>query len=301
MSETAGSLLRRARTAQGLHIAALAASLKVPPRKLELLETDRYDELPDAAFVRALAITLCRALKIEAGPVLALLPRSASDTGGLDHVAAGLNEPFRERPDRHVPSDWSGLAMPGLWGTGLLLVAAAAVYLWPELRGAGEWVRESVKTMPALFSEKPVSGLSTDVAAPAAGPMLSASMAAKSPEGATTAAQGPGSAAVITEPAVVSTSASTTVPEPAAGAQLVAGSGVLHLSASSSSWIEVFDGRGRPLLSRTLQPGEDVALDGAPPFKLTVGNAAATRLRFHGEAIDLVARARNNVARIELK
>ncbi|WP_374684976.1 helix-turn-helix domain-containing protein [Rhizobacter sp. J219] len=42
--DTAGSLLRQARVAKGLHIAALATSIKVAPRKLELLEADRYDE-----------------------------------------------------------------------------------------------------------------------------------------------------------------------------------------------------------------------------------------------------------------
>src|SRR5688500_5851649 len=42
---TAGSLLRAARQAQGLHIAALAATIKVSHRKLEFLEADRLDEL----------------------------------------------------------------------------------------------------------------------------------------------------------------------------------------------------------------------------------------------------------------
>ena len=52
---SAGRLLREAREKQGLHIAALAAAIKVSPKKLELLESDRFDELPDATFTRALA------------------------------------------------------------------------------------------------------------------------------------------------------------------------------------------------------------------------------------------------------
>ena len=52
---TAGTLLRAAREKQGLHIAALAAAIKVSPRKLDALENDRWHELPDATFVRALA------------------------------------------------------------------------------------------------------------------------------------------------------------------------------------------------------------------------------------------------------
>ena len=47
---SAGAMLRAAREKRGLHIAALAASIKVSPRKLEALEADRYAELPDLTF-----------------------------------------------------------------------------------------------------------------------------------------------------------------------------------------------------------------------------------------------------------
>ncbi len=70
---TAGALLRSAREASGLHIAALAVSMKVPVKKLEALEADRYEALPDAVFVRALASGVCRALKVDPEPILAKL------------------------------------------------------------------------------------------------------------------------------------------------------------------------------------------------------------------------------------
>ena len=59
---SAGTILCQAREAAGLHIAVLAVSLKVPVAKLEALETDRLDELPDAVFARALAASVCRQL-----------------------------------------------------------------------------------------------------------------------------------------------------------------------------------------------------------------------------------------------
>ena len=77
-------MLRAARRAQGLHISMLAASIKVTQRKLESLEADRYDELPDMTFTRALAKTVCRSLKIDEAPVLALLPRLGEQS--LDRV-----------------------------------------------------------------------------------------------------------------------------------------------------------------------------------------------------------------------
>ena len=68
--------------------------IKVAPRKLEALEADRYDELPDLTFTRALAQTVCRALKIDAEPVLAKLPPA----GDRPKLGAG-----RRRPERAVP------------------------------------------------------------------------------------------------------------------------------------------------------------------------------------------------------
>ena len=66
-----GELLRAAREAQGLSLDHLAATLKVTPAKLAALEDGRLDQLPDAAFARALAQTMCRVLKIDAAAVLA--------------------------------------------------------------------------------------------------------------------------------------------------------------------------------------------------------------------------------------
>ncbi|NJM43298.1 MAG: helix-turn-helix domain-containing protein [Brachymonas sp.] len=74
-SKSAGQMLREAREAHGLHVAALAVSMKVPVKKLEALEADRLEDLPDAVFVRALASSVCRALKIDAAPILAKLPQ----------------------------------------------------------------------------------------------------------------------------------------------------------------------------------------------------------------------------------
>jgi cytoskeletal protein RodZ len=58
-------MLRDARHAAGIHIEALAVALKVPVSKLEALEADNYQVLPDAVFVRALASSVCRSLKID--------------------------------------------------------------------------------------------------------------------------------------------------------------------------------------------------------------------------------------------
>ena len=54
-------------------------------------------------------------------------------------------------------------------------------------------------------------------------------------------------------------------------------------------------------MQRRLEPGEFVGLEGTPPFRVTIGNAVATQLSFRGQAVDLKAATRDNVARLQLE
>ena len=77
--------------------------------------------------------------------------------------------------------------------------------------------------------------------------------------------------------------------------------GVAVLRASDATWVEVVDAGGQVLVQRQLQPGESLGLNGILPFKLKIGNAAATQLQFRGQGVDLAPVTRDNVARLELK
>lgn len=272
---TAGTLLRQARQAQGLHIAALSAAIKVSQRKLELLESDQFDQLPDATFTRALAQTVCRTLKVDAAPVLALLPPPKGHR--LDEIAEGLNTPFRERPGRIEPKDWVSVASPLVWVAGLVLVAAVFVYFMPA-----SWVGSVRSAASEAVQKAPVSA--------AAAPSAPVAVAAPAPS-------------TVTEvlPAA---------PEPAVSASLVeapqnpfeaAAAGVLQMHTTAQSWIEVTDARGKTLIARTVEPNEDVGVDGVMPLKVRIGNAGATQVLFRGQSIELGAFTRDNVARLELK
>jgi len=285
---TAGGLLRRAREAQGLHIAALAASLKIPQRKLEALERDRHDELPDATFTRALAITVCRALKVDAAPVLALLPRAGE--GALDQVMGGLNTPFHERDGAVEPSLGALFRHPVAVIVGLLLVGAVALWLWPRADGSGLLPTSAEPAVSPLPSDtSPATMSPQDAQAPAE---TTAETPAPTPSGAAVAAAEP-----VPE---ASAAGNASTPEPPVAVP-AAGAGLVALRTRDASWIEVVDGGSRTLLSRIVQPGEAVTLDGRLPLRLTIGNAQATELRFRGQPVDLAPLTRDNVARVELK
>lgn len=280
---TAGGLIRAARERQGMHIAALAAAIKVAPRKLDALEHDRYDELPDATFTRALAQTVCRTLKVPPQPVLALLP--AAEASALDHVTGALNQPFRDRPSREDHSPLVVAAVrPMVWAGLALLVAALALYLVP----VGVWQQWLATSAAGVATPSvPVTVAATSTVAPMwppAGPPASAVAGTEQP------ASVPASAASVAPVAQVLSAASAADDAP-----------MLQLRAESASWVDVRDGRGQPLLSRTVQRGETVAVDGALPLRLTIGNAPATRLNFRGRPVDLAPVTRDSVARLELQ
>lgn len=274
---TAGGLLRQARQAQGLHIAALAAAIKVTPRKLELLESDQFDQLPDATFTRALAQTVCRTLKVDAAPVLALMPPPRGHR--LEEISEGLNTPFRERPGRLEPGDWVSFASPLVWVAGLLVLAALVVYFMPA-----SWVpaaRERLSPVPVVTVPATVTEVASAavVVAPAASAVVE----------------------TLLPPVAAGPAASAGVAEMPANPVEAVPVGVLQVHADERSWVEVTDARGRSLISRLVEAGEDVGLDGVLPLKVRIGNAGATKVVFRGQPLELGAFTRDNVARLELK
>ena len=275
---SAGAQLRAERERQGLHIAALAVTLKIAPRKLDALENDRYGDLPGLPFTRALAISVCRALKIDAAPILARLPEIAPQLG---RFGSGLNTPLPARgPRTSLGGRWPRQGWAVL--APLALVVAAAVLLWlPQ-----EW-------LPAPPS------------ASAPGDPTSSPPSAALAEG-VTVAQDAAPAAAAQEPVLITSalnvpveSVSALLPE-APLANTAAASGLL-IKTQARSWVEVYDARGRTLLSRLLLAGETVSVQGVLPLKVTVGNITATTLTWQGKAVNLGEHARDNVARLDLQ
>jgi len=302
---SAGALLRQARERRGLHIAALAASIKVAPRKLEALEADRYDELPDLTFTRALAQTVCRALKIDAEPVLGKLPQ-AGDLPRLSRLGEGINAHYRDASTRRDPGEFGLLRKPVFWATALVLLAALALALLPERwvpwrAGAPASMRPTGSVPPTTSGSSPTSG--TAVATLPAEP-ASATGSITLP-----AAVGNAATAVVAAASALIDSVQALPPEVLSGpvtgpieSKLVAGpsGNVLQVKAIAASWVEVQDARDTVLLSRSLQAGESLVLEGVLPLRLTIGNAAGTQLSFRGAAVDLGPNTRDNVARLQL-
>lgn len=294
---TAGDLLRQARQAQNLEIDALASMIKVTPAKLEALESGQHDQLPDANFTRALAMTVCRSLKMDPAPILAALP--AAKAIPLAPQKPALNQPFKESRganlsfDSGESFDLKAVLKPQWLAPILLLVASLVVYFMPNTVQWPRWAVESdqpAAVQPMVAS--PASALVASVpsvqeaSAPGAVPSQPAAVAASA-----VAAESAASQPVMLAPAAAATSS------PAFNG---GNSGSLLLTSRQPAWVEIRDGRS-VLLSRTLSEGETVTLAGTPPFKLHLGNSSALAVVYQGQTVDLASHTQNNVARLELK
>ncbi|RDD92649.1 helix-turn-helix domain-containing protein [Acidovorax sp. BoFeN1] len=303
MSVTAGALLRDAREAAGLHIAALAVALKVPVAKLEALEADNFSALPDMVFVRALASSVCRTLKIDPQAVLALLPQGEGPRLSAGDV--GLNAPVKGFAGRSSAAPFKGAGTRSfVWAVGLLLIGAALMMFLP--RGLDADLSALLK-QPETTTKipMPTGNVAQEIsvavgaeqrvpsAAPAAAAAAAVGVGVELPAGESIKPAG-----IASHPIVLpSVEASAPSSAPAADAP----SGVLAFKARSESWIQVRDAAGALVLQRNLAPNELVSVSGVLPLAVVIGRADATEVFVRGKPYDIGPVSRENVARFEVK
>lgn len=275
---SAGEMLRQARESLGLHLEMVAAALKVTPQKLQALEDDRLDALPDAVFARALAASTARILRIDPGPVLAKLPGAARD--GLAQADRSMSGNIRADAQRTSARVGGGLSRPLMVLVALLLAAAALLYWVPQ--SAVEWVGQTLSrwTSRESATEAPSAA---PTAAPAAAP------------GTVVESVTPTLPVAPTPPVPA---LATPVPVPAAAPASV---DLVTFSARDEAWIKVTEG-GRVLLERTLKAGESASVNGTPPLSVVVGRAAGVDVQVRGQPFALAPLTRGGgVARFEIK
>ncbi|NBQ90583.1 MAG: helix-turn-helix domain-containing protein [Betaproteobacteria bacterium] len=291
-----GAVVRAARQARGQTLQHLSILLKISERRLQAFEDERWDDVGDRTFVRALAQSLCRHLGLDPQPVLQSLPvpvaewHRPADQGRLS-AAAMASTPSIRRPVRM--RDGTGISAwftPVRAGVGVILAGALVLALMPP----DAW--------PPSFDAAPNAG----VAEPAAAPALMASEPVAAPvEPTVVAPEGAGPAPAAAAPAAVTVGAAslagaTPAPAPAPAPGAEASASPLQVIARQDTWVQVTDAKGSVILSRLLRSGERLGLEGARPLRLRVGNAAGTEATWLGRRVALDELQRNNVADVEL-
>ena len=278
-----GKMLRSAREQAGVQMEVLATALKVPPQRIQDLESDDLSAMPGVFFARGLAANICRYLGIDAQPVLSRMP---SDKPHIHTDDESINAPINQ--SRFGAGMRGGMGLP-LWAIALvaaLVIGAVLLFLLPTF--SAKWTSASAASAVA---SAPAAPTVTGQLAPAAGTTLAPALAPAPASAAAPALQPAAPAAVTLTPASAPASAAAT------------SSAGLVFRASGETWVQVRDQNNRTVFERTLAAGQEQAVPvAAYPIRVTIGRAEnIQQLLDRGQTFDLAGVARTGVARFQLQ
>lgn len=310
-SVSPGRMLRSAREGQGVAIDALSASTALSKAIIESLENNRFDQLPQAVFVRGYYRKCAKALGMPEQELVDAYARWAGETvspvvtpGQVDVIPSDVT-PSGSRVLKTllvivllvlgVAILWAWL--PGFLGsltgkdagsteavTGIDHVAPA-----PGVRGS-EAKDDASGPKPSLgSSNRPELGASDDVEPTSSpGPDLGAR---KLPTERTTV----GSADQASSPTV---SANDSGP---ADSKAGVSANKLVLEFNKRSWVSVQDADGTNLLKGIVEEGKRRVLKGQLPYDIVLGYAPGVDVTLGGRSIDFAGRIEaDNTAKLTL-
>jgi cytoskeleton protein RodZ len=286
---TAGMILAHTRESVGLSIEDVALQLKLAPRQVVAIERDDHASLPGRTFVRGFVRNYARLLRLDVDAVLAALPGDPpQDRPPFVPATRAIGEMPTERASRPNVARW---AIPLVL---IAIVAFAAYY---------EFVRPQASRAPSpppVPAAKPAaSAMPLDNPVRVATEPSTASTTSADTTTATTPAPAESAPAAALTP-----SAAAEAPTPAEPVPVTAAAtpprNQLELRFRGTSWVEVRDRSGNIVLSMTGSDGAAREIVVASPGEIIVGNVGAVVASWRGKPLDLVAPARQNVARIKL-
>ena len=272
-----GAALAAARVAQGLSIEDISRQLKLSVSQIKSIEADDHSRLPSQVFVRGFIRSYARMVKLDAA--LLLPPKVASPVPIESAVADVTAGQAAASADVRMLRDTPGDAIePSSYRQLPILMAVIACLL------LGLAYYEFVLNVP------PAPATPSLPVQPVPMPVVPSAIAAPEP-GAPTAALNTDKAILPIEGLALKKSG-----EPVSEA-----SHDLRFVFNGESWVEVRDGTGQVVLSRTNAAGTERRVLGNPPFSLVIGNSSQVQLTYNGKVIDLATHATEDVARLQVE
>lgn len=333
MPETApnvvpGQILKRAREARNLTVAAIATQLNLDLRTIEALETGDPSKLPAPIFVRGYLRGYARLVGVSESDVLDIYQAQAPQEPtprSVGRISAPLRPAFRG-----PVFPWRGLLLVIVLVGLALLGFSYGPQLLRQFTAVAP-VTEGVATDTAAATDLSLPTPPVDIV-PATPDTASATASVPSipqvpvPQTAVTetpanpeaAAAASGALELALPPLQPSPTTaaqpSTTTPEPSLPGAGDVGSppstslpaaapGELRLAFTfnAGSWVEVRSADGSKLLFGLYAKGETREVSGKAPITVLLGNANGVAVRVDGKDFDLAPHSRDNIARFELK
>ncbi len=299
--EGVGAMLRKRRVALGLSQGDVANVVKLPARRIEAMEQERWEELPDGPYLRGFLKNIARALNLDAATLIDRVDQSLMRARNPDSILVAPGSTHAMLPLR------SGPAEGRYSGRGLVIAALVFAVIAALIAGSGtdsfDHAIAAGKSWVAARSAHGAGSTATttgaDVRKPVEAQTRSEAIQSPPTSVATTLASSTGDAAPRVEEALRGGATSAPGNSAAAGGN-ADGNVSMQFHFSQDSWVEVRGGDGKVLLSRLNAAGTEQSVEGEPPFSLIVGNAKGVSVSFRGRSVDLTPFTRDQVARFTL-
>lgn len=309
-----GAIILYAREQLGISSEDLAAELKITKHKLHLIESNQFEQAGTETFVRGYLRNAARVLQLDIDILLAEYDAFCE----VENPHKDNQAPAETLRAEAKPKSKLVLIIPAI-----LLLVCGSWYVYQKVGGESEQVK-SVKaqtTKAPLVEPRLLDNVEPIESSANSGQVNG--VVAQEPKGAESEKlSGIGevptkelvnnSTELANEPPLVKTAETSiqaqentnnsteltsqagTLETPLEGAaepSLSPGEKSLVFTFSDSCWLQVRDATGKRLYSNTKQAGQELRLQGQPPFRMNFGNVRAVSLTIDGEAVPLQARA----------
>jgi len=292
-----GAALIAAREARGWSAEQVASQLNLAPRQILALEAENFAALPGMASVRGFVRAYAKLVRLDAAPLVAMLPTDAVSPIESIPERKPIAQPFSAARRMPTLGDRTPASRLPLMGLAAVLLAACGFAAW----------QYGLISMPAA-QPAPEAAAAAPAAAVAAGEQERAAEGAGAPADA--AAQPAADQAAQPATPVVADSAAAVPPGAAPAAEVApppAPRNPLVLTLREESWIEVRRSAEAPaggssiLVARLAKAGTTETIDITEPMVVIIGNVNGVDAQFRNAPLDLKSGAKNNVARLTLK
>lgn len=309
-----GARLRKAREAQGLDQARVAAQLHLNEVMIEAMELDDFDALPGAVFIQGYLRNYARLLGLPESEILATYQRLRPVEHREKVSTKGPKGPQKLKQEVHSSH---GLVRLTTWL--IILGLAALLFLWWQGRfgwqneladedatqqqpveesfGQEDLLPELSPDAGMMGADDETPGLDTNLS-----PTTTAGDQAEPIDETIGDAESASPDAESTQ--VVQEEEEIPVESPVAQQSQAkpVGSGELILAFSDTCWVSVRDPSGKALLIGEKRSGFRKVIDkNLGPFDMVLGNVSGVTLTLDGKPYDLTPYTTGNVARFTLK
>ena len=267
-----GTILRRARSQQGLELSEVAARIKINPKYVEAMESDDWKSLPGGFFYKSFVRQYAEALGLNADQIeeaLSGVPvEEAALPAPLPQETKSLFDSFRPLLERNFSTPASRL-LPSIGFLLLVVIGCGVLYSWWHRIENGAPARQ-------------VSRNTVAVAKPAA-PPASSPNSAQPPAARQNPPQAP--PVKLAQPGTTPPPATQSAPQSAPNATFDPDDGVhLTLAATEDTWVSV-TADGHYVFSGIIKGQQSRNIQGKESTRVRIGNAGGVQIEWNGRPI----------------